>query len=61
MVMVMAEIYTLTGDYDQAINELEYLLSIPAPISASSIRNNTIFQPLMKIARFQKILNQPGS
>ena len=57
MVMVMAEIYTLTGDYDLAIDELEYLLSIPAPISASSIRNNTIFQPLEGNPRFQDLIN----
>ena len=53
----MAEIYTLTGDHDKAIDELEYLLTIPALISESSIRNNTIFQPLKNNSRFQKIIN----
>ena len=53
----MAEIYTLTGDHDKAIDELEYLLTIPAPISESSIRTNTIFQPLKNNPRFQKIIN----
>ena len=53
----MAEIYTLTGDHDKAIDELEYLLTIPAPISESSVRNNTIFQPLKNNRRFQKIIN----
>ena len=57
----MAEIYTLTGDYDKAMDEIEYLLSIPAPISESWLRHNTIFQPLKNYTRFQKILNQPGS
>ena len=57
MVMVMAEIYTLTGDYDKAVDQIEYLLTIPAPISESSVRNNTIFQPLKNNRRFQKIIN----
>jgi len=57
MVMVMAEIYTLTGDYDKAMDEIEYLLSIPAPISESWLRHNTIFQPLKNNTRFQKIIN----
>jgi len=53
----MAEIYTLTGDYDKAVDYIEYLLTIPAPISESSVRNNTIFQPLKNNPRFQKIIN----
>ncbi|MCH7819454.1 MAG: hypothetical protein IIB40_07820 [Candidatus Marinimicrobia bacterium] len=57
----MAEIYTLTGDYEKAIDELEYLLSIPAPISESSIRYNTIFLPLKNNTRFQKIINRLNS
>ena len=57
MVMVMAEIYTLTGDHDKAIDELEYLLSIPAPISRSWIRNNTLFRPLEGNPRFQDLIN----
>ncbi len=55
--MVMAEIYTLTGDYDKAIDELEYLLSIPAPISESWIKNNTTFQPLKNNPRYQNLIN----
>lgn len=55
--MVMAEIYTLTGDHDKAIDELEYLLSIPALISRSWIRNNTLFRPLESNPRFQDLIN----
>ena len=53
----MAEIYTLTGDYDKAVDQIEYLLTIPAPISELSVRKNTIFQPLKNNPRFQKIIN----
>ena len=35
VVGVMAEKYTLTGDHDKAIDEIEYLLPIPARISES--------------------------
>jgi len=54
--MVMAEIYTLTGDYDKAVDQIEYLLTIPAPISESSVGNNTIFKPLKNNPRFRQLM-----
>ena len=53
----MAEIYTLTGDHDKAIDELEHLLSIPSPVSKSWINNNTIFRPLKNNPRYQDLIN----
>ncbi len=60
MAMVMAKIYLLAGQYDNAIDELEFVLSIPAPVSAKSLRINPFFEPLRDQPRFQALLEKYG-
>ena len=50
--MVMAQIYTIVGEYELAIDELEYLLSIPAWCSAEYLEADPIFAPLRDNPRF---------
>ncbi len=55
----LARIYVLIGDYEAAIDELEYLLSIPAsPVRAPLLRIDPIWDPLRDHPRFQKLLEQ---
>jgi hypothetical protein len=55
----LAEIYVMVGEYDAAIDQLEHLLSIPAPfISAPWLRVDPIWQPLLDHARFQALLDR---
>jgi hypothetical protein len=54
--MVMAQIYTIAGKYDDAIDQLEYLLSIPSWCTPEFIRADPIFAPLQDIPRLKKIL-----
>ena len=54
--MVMAEIYTILGDNEDAIDKLEYLLSLPAPISKSWLMIDPIFYPLREDPHFQQLL-----
>ncbi len=56
--MVMAYVYTIVGEYDLAIDELEYHLSIPAWSSPASLRAEPIFAPLQDIPRFQALLEK---
>ena len=55
----LARIYVLVGEYDEAIDELEYLLSIPAsPVRAPLLRIDPTWDPLRDHPRFQKLLEQ---
>ena len=54
----LAEIYAMVGDYEAAIDELEYLLSIPSFISTSLIQVDPIFEPLRDHPRFQALLEK---
>jgi len=54
----LAKIYTMVGEYDLAINKLEYLLSIPGELSVPYIKLDPVWRPLLKIPRFQKILEE---
>jgi hypothetical protein len=59
--MVMAQIYTLVGKYDLAIDELEYHLSIPAWSTPEYLKADPIFAPLQKLPRFISLLNRYDS
>ncbi len=54
----LTKIYTMVGEYDLAIDKLEYLLSIPGELSVPYIKLDPVWRPLLKIPRFQKILEQ---
>jgi hypothetical protein len=54
--MVMAQIYTMADKYDDAIDQLEYLLSIPSWCTPAFIKADPIFAPLQDIPRFKKVL-----
>ncbi len=56
--MVMATIYTIVGEYDNAIEELELLLSIPSWSSVKYLRADPIFAPLQNIPRFKALLEK---
>ncbi len=60
MVMVMAQIYTMVGEYDLAIDELEYLLSIDGGYTAHSLHHNPYLDPLSEHPRFQSLLERHG-
>jgi len=54
----LAIIYTMVGEYDLAIDKLEYLLPIPGYLSVPWLKLDPVWRPLLKIPRFQKILEQ---
>ena len=59
--MVMATIYTIVGEFELAIDELEYVLSIPAWCTAKYLMADPIFTPLYEIPRFQKVIEKYAS
>jgi non-specific serine/threonine protein kinase len=54
----LAKIYTIVGEYDLAIDKLEYLLSIPGELSVPYIKIDPVWRPLLNIPRFQNVLEQ---
>ncbi len=55
-VVDLARIYVMVGEHEAAIDQIEYLLSIPAPISAALLRVDPFWDPLRSYARFQALI-----
>ena len=50
------EIYIFTGNYELALDEIEYLLSLPSLLSVGILIVDPIFDNLRSLPRFQKII-----
>ena len=48
--------FVMAGDYEAALDELEFLLANPATVSASLLRVDPIYEPLRSNPRFQALL-----
>jgi serine/threonine protein kinase/tetratricopeptide (TPR) repeat protein len=58
LVVDYAEILVIFGDYDAAIDQLEYLMSIPGFVSPPYLHLDPIWKPLRDNPRFQKLLER---
>jgi hypothetical protein len=56
--MVMARIYAKSGRYDDALDELEYLSSIPSPYTARYMAITSDFSELRDHPRFQALIEK---
>jgi non-specific serine/threonine protein kinase len=54
----LAKIYAMVGEYDLAIDKIDYLLSIPGELSVSYIRIDPVWKPLFTNSRFLKVLEK---
>ncbi|MEJ2535656.1 MAG: protein kinase [Calditrichia bacterium] len=54
----LAKIYAMTGEYDLAIDKVDYLLSIPGVLSVPYIKIDPVWKPLLNIPRFKKVLEK---
>jgi serine/threonine-protein kinase len=55
----LAEIYTMVGEYDAALDDIEYLLPIPSRfMSVPWLRLDPIWDPLREHPRFQELLEK---
>ena len=55
-VLDLARIYTMVGDYEAAIDRLDYLLSIPGHLTTTWLRVDPTWDPLRGHPRFQRLL-----
>jgi hypothetical protein len=56
--MVMAKIYVNCGNYDEAINELDYVLSLRAVNTVNGLKLQSWVDPLRDHPRFQALLEK---
>jgi serine/threonine protein kinase/tetratricopeptide (TPR) repeat protein len=54
----LACIFTMVGDYDAALDKIEYLISIPSYFSVSLLQLDPIWEPLHNHPRFQRLLKE---
>jgi TolB-like protein len=52
----LANIYTLAGEYDLAMDKIEYLLTIPGGLSVQLLKVDPAYNKLHNLPRFKKIL-----
>jgi tetratricopeptide (TPR) repeat protein len=56
----LARIYAMVGDYEAAISQLEYLMSIPGDLGVGALRLDPAWKPLRNHPRFQNLLRRYG-
>ena len=54
----LARILTMTGQYDDAIDRIEFLLSVPGSMSVALLRVDSSWDPLRDNPRFQALLEK---
>ncbi|NIS15620.1 MAG: hypothetical protein GWN14_20330 [candidate division Zixibacteria bacterium] len=57
----MATIYVMAGEYDKAIDELDYLLSIPSWFSVNQLKLDPFYDPLRNHPGYQELIRKYGS
>ncbi len=56
----LATIYTMVGEYDLAVDQIEYLLTVPSWISTSWFDWDIHFAPLKTFPRYQDLISKYG-
>ncbi|MCH7783685.1 hypothetical protein IID62_11535 [candidate division KSB1 bacterium] len=52
----LARILTMVGEHEEAVDRIEYLLSIPGMLSINLLRLDPVWDPLRDNPRFQRLL-----
>jgi len=56
--MELAEIYVMVGEYQRAIDQLDYLLSVPGELSPALIQLEKRWQPLWDLPEFRVLIDK---
>ena len=59
-ILALAKIYAMVSEQDEAIDQLEVLLSIPSDISVPLLKIDPQWDPLREHPRFQALLEKYG-
>ena len=55
---ILAQVYTIVGEYDKALEILEHLLEIPSWTSISALNFHRVWDPLREQPRFKALLEK---
>lgn len=58
MKLVLAKVYTMTGDYGHALNSVEDLLSGPSMLSKKYLGLDPVWKPLLNVPDFEKMIKK---
>jgi serine/threonine-protein kinase len=58
LLSTLAEVYVLAGDYEQALDQVEVLLSVPSDLSVGLLKLDPLWDPLRDHPRFQALLEE---
>ena len=53
----LARIYVMVGEYDAALEQIKFLLSLPGPLSVKMLQLDPDWKPLWNLPEFKKIIN----
>lgn len=56
--MVMAQIYVECGEYEKALDELDYLLSLETIFTVNELKMRSQWDPLRDHPRYQELLEK---
>ena len=56
--MVMAQIYVIVGEYDEALDMIEFLLTIPAWVTPQLLTGDPLYEPLWELPRFKALVEK---
>ena len=54
----LAQIYTLTGEFDEAFRLIDHLLRVPSGLTIPSLKLDPAWDPLRKDPRFQALIDK---
>jgi serine/threonine protein kinase/tetratricopeptide (TPR) repeat protein len=53
-----AEIYAMAGEQEQALDQIEYLFSIPSEVSVHWLQSDPVWDPIRKHPRYEQLLRK---
>jgi TolB-like protein/predicted negative regulator of RcsB-dependent stress response len=61
LLIYLAQVYVRAGQYEAALDQLEYTRSIGAGVSVGLLRHDPVWDPLREHPRFKRLLENPTS
>ena len=54
----LAKIFTMVGEYDLALEQLDQLLSMPSLMSVNLLKKDPVWKPLWELPEFKQLIEK---